>query len=128
VLLHELAHVARHDDWTNLLGRFMTAVFGWHPVAAWILKRIEREREIACDDWVVAMTGEPRPYAASLTRLFEVCAVRRRQMLATGMADRASHLGERIETLLRRGREFAPHVSFTRVALGLAILIGLVMA
>ena len=74
------------------------------------------------------MTGEARPYAASLTRLFELCSARRRQLLATGMADRASHLGERIEALLRTGRDFAPRVSLVRVALGAVILLGLVFA
>jgi beta-lactamase regulating signal transducer with metallopeptidase domain len=128
VILHELAHIARYDDWTNLFARLIGALLPIHPVAAWLLKRIEQDREISCDDWVVAMTGEPRPYAASLTRLFELCSARRRQLLATGMADRASHLGERIEALLRAGRDFAPRVSVLRVALGAAILLGLVIA
>jgi beta-lactamase regulating signal transducer with metallopeptidase domain len=128
VLLHELAHIARYDDWTNLFARLIAALLPIHPVAVWLVKKIEQEREIACDDWVVAMTGEARPYAASLTRLFELCSARRRQLLATGMADRASHLGERIEALLRAGRDFAPRVSLVRVALGAAILLGLVFA
>jgi beta-lactamase regulating signal transducer with metallopeptidase domain len=128
VLLHELAHVARHDDWTNLAARIADAAFGLHPVAAWILKRIDREREIACDDWVVSMTGDARPYAASLTRLFELCSAQRRHVLATGMADRASHLGERIEMLLRRGREFVPGASLGRVAASVAVLLALVLA
>jgi beta-lactamase regulating signal transducer with metallopeptidase domain len=128
VLLHELAHIARYDDWTNLFARLIGALLPIHPVAVWLIRNIEREREAACDDWVVAMTGEARPYAASLTRLFELCSARRRQLLATGMAGRASHLGERIEALLRSGRDFAPRVSLVRVALGAAILLGLVFA
>ena len=128
VLLHELAHIARYDDWTNLFARVIGALLPVHPVAVWLIRNIEQEREAACDDWVVAMTGEARPYAASLTRLFELCSARRRQLLATGMAGRASHLGERIEALLRSGRDFAPRVSLVRVGLGAAILIGLVFA
>ncbi len=128
VILHELAHIARYDDWTNLFARLIGALLPIHPVALWLIRNIEQEREIACDDWVVAMTGEARPYAASLARLFELCSVRRRQLLATGMAGRASHLGERIEALLRAGRDFAPRVSLVRVALGAAILLGLVLA
>src|SRR4029077_12789659 len=128
VILHELAHIARYDDWTNLFARLIGALLPVHPVAVWLIKRIEQDREIACDDWVVAMTGEARPYAASLTRLFELCTARRRQLLATGMADRASHLGERIEALLRRGREFVPGASLGRVAAGAAVLLALVLA
>ena len=128
VLLHELAHVARRDDWTNLAARTLTALVGLHPVAAWVLRRVERERELACDDWVVSMTGEARPYAASLARLFELCRDRRRMMLAAGMAGSGSHLGERIDTLLDRGREFTRNASLLRVAATIAVLAILAIA
>jgi hypothetical protein len=128
VLLHELAHIARQDDWWNLYARLASAVLALHPVAAWVLRHIEREREIACDDWVVSMTGDARPYAASLARLFELCFVRRRMLLASGMAGRASHLGERIEMLLHRSREFTPKASVARIALSTAALLALAIA
>jgi len=117
VLLHELAHFARGDNWTNLLARLAAPVLMLHPVAAWALSRIEREREIACDDWVVAISGSARQYAATLARLFEVCGARRRELLATGMAHRSSRLGERIEMLLRPKRDFAPRTSLARLGL-----------
>src|SRR6185312_2843044 len=63
VLLQESAHLERYDDWGNLLGRVLEAALALHPVAIWILRRIEREREVICDDWVVARTGAARPYA-----------------------------------------------------------------
>ena len=125
VLLHELAHVARHDDWTNLMGRLASAVLVFHPVAAWVLRRIQREREIACDDWVVAATGSALPYAVTLGRLAEFCSARRRELLATEMAHRSSNISERIEILLRPRFHFSagpslPRVSFC-VAAGLAL-------
>lgn len=123
VLLHELAHLARRDDWTNLACRIAWAALALHPAAAWTLRRIEREREMACDDWVVAATGAARPYAASLARLFELCFTRRRAMLATGMAERASELGDRIETLLRRRGGFTPRASLARVGFSAAALV-----
>jgi beta-lactamase regulating signal transducer with metallopeptidase domain len=125
VLLHELAHFARGDNWTNLLARLAAPVMILHPVAAWALVRIEREREIACDDWAVSISGSPRKYAATLARLFEVCGARRRELLATGMAHRTSRLGDRIEMLLRPKREFAARTSLTR--LGLCAAAGLVI-
>jgi hypothetical protein len=122
VLLHELAHIARRDDWTNLWARLAGALLALHPVAAWVVHRIDREREIACDDWVVAQTGDARPYAASLARLFELCCAGRRTLLASGMAESGGHLGDRIEMLLRRGREFTPRTSVLRVA-GMAVVL-----
>jgi beta-lactamase regulating signal transducer with metallopeptidase domain len=127
-LLHELAHVARRDDWTNLLARGLGAIAGLHPVAAWVLGRIAREREVAADDWVVSRTGEARPYAASLARLFELCRSQRPMVLAAGMADSPSHLGERIEILLDSGRHFSVRASLARVALTAIALLALVAA
>lgn len=125
VLLHELAHVARRDDWTNLVGRLAFAAFVLHPVAAWILRRIEREREIACDDWVVAATGSAVDYAATLARMFEFCCTRRRELLATGMAHRSSNLGERIEMLLRPRLHFTARASLLRVGVCVAACLAL---
>ena len=65
-----------------------------HPVAIWILWRIEREREMACDDWVVARTGAARPYAASLAHLFELRRARRGEILASGIFGNRSRIGE----------------------------------
>ncbi|HEY6445325.1 MAG TPA: M56 family metallopeptidase [Acidobacteriaceae bacterium] len=125
VLFHELAHVVRRDDWTNLLGRLAFAIFVLHPVAAWVLRRIEREREIACDDWVVAATGSAVHYAATLARLSEFCCTRRRELLATGMAHRSSKLGKRIEILLRPRLRFSPGASLIRVSVCLVASLAL---
>ena len=128
VLLHELAHIARRDDWTNLLARLAWAVLALHPVAACVLRHIDRQRELACDDWVVAATGAARPYAASLARLFELCVSRRRALLASGIADGGSQLGDRIALLLHRGREFSPEASALRVSVCTAAMLLLVVA
>jgi len=123
VLLHELAHLARRDDWTNLLARLAAAPLALHPVALWILRRIEREREIACDAWAVSQTGQARPYAQSLARLFELCWTRRRVLLASGMASRPSHLGGRIEELMRARREASPKASLVKVGVSVLALV-----
>jgi beta-lactamase regulating signal transducer with metallopeptidase domain len=123
VLLHELAHLARRDDWTNLAARVASGVLALHPVGLWALRQIDREREMACDDWVVSMTGAARPYASSLTRLFELCRGRNRVLLASGMAARGSHLGERIEMLLRTRRDFFAKASVMKVTFACMALI-----
>jgi bla regulator protein blaR1 len=128
VLLHELAHLARRDDWTNLSLRLIGALAALHPVVIWILRQIEREREMACDDWVVAMTGQARPYAASLARLFELRWARRRELLASGIFGAGSRLGDRIETLLQRGRVFSARASLARVSATAALLLALAAA
>jgi uncharacterized protein (TIGR03435 family) len=125
VLLHEAAHLARRDDWSNLATRLVGAILALHPVAIWIMRQIEREREIACDDWVVARTGAARPYAASLARIFELRWASRNELLASGVLGPPSRLSDRIELLLRRGRQFSPRVSLGRVAVGALALAAL---
>jgi hypothetical protein len=128
VLLHELAHLARRDDWTNLWARVAGAFMAWHPVAVWVLRRIEREREMACDAWVVSHTGEARPYAQSLARMFELCWTRRRVLLASGMAGHASQLGGRIEELLRSRRAVSAKASVLKIAFSILALAVLALA
>jgi beta-lactamase regulating signal transducer with metallopeptidase domain len=123
VFLHELAHMARRDDWTNLAARIATGLLSIHPVALFALRQIDREREMSCDEWVVCMTGAVRPYATSLTRLFELCRSRNRVLLASGMATRASHLGERIEMLLRQRRQWVAKTSLVKVGFACIALI-----
>ena len=128
ILLHELAHLARRDDWTNLLARIASGVLALHPVAAWVLRRIDEEREIACDDWVVSMTGAAKPYAVSLSRYVEFRMAQSREALATGIGGRHSHLVHRIERLLRTTTVFDCSTSVSRVALTCTALIFLVAA
>ena len=126
VLLHESSHLARRDDWANLICRLAFGALWFHPAAVIALRRIEREREMACDEWVVSATGAARPYAASLARLFEFCVARRHDALASGMAGHGSHLGERIEVLVKRQGTQSRRISMLRVLGCAAVLIFLV--
>jgi bla regulator protein blaR1 len=128
VLLHETAHLAGYDDWSNLLMRVLGGFVALHPVAVWILRRIEREREMVCDDWVVARTTAARPYAATLARLFELRWARRQEALAPGLFGRGTRVGDRIEMLLRRGRTFSPRAARGPVIAGTALLGTLLVA
>ena len=66
LVMHERAHLLRRDDWLRLLEASMSAVFGLHPAVAWIARRIDLERETACDDYVVSVTGDAHRYASCL--------------------------------------------------------------
>jgi Ca-activated chloride channel family protein len=114
--LHEAAHLARRDDSALLLQRLFTAVFVWHPVVRWISRRIDLEREIACDDLVVEATGRARPYAACLTRVVELAAGVSGSPLAAAAADERSHFSARIEMLLDRTRRAGTRLLKGRLA------------
>jgi beta-lactamase regulating signal transducer with metallopeptidase domain len=84
ILLHEFAHLRRWDDWTNLIQKIVRALFFFHPAVWWIENRLSMEREMACDDAVLAETANPRGYATCLVSLLE-------KSLAHRLAHRMSH-------------------------------------
>jgi GWxTD domain-containing protein len=69
ILLHELAHIRRHDYLINVLQRSVEALLFYHPAAWWISRVIRAEREHCCDDVVVAMSGDAHEYAVALAAL-----------------------------------------------------------
>lgn len=69
VVLHELAHVERHDCPTQTLAAVACAVYWVHPGVWWIAKRLRAERELACDDRVLSAGENRREYAGHLLEL-----------------------------------------------------------
>jgi HEAT repeat protein/protein involved in polysaccharide export with SLBB domain len=65
-LLHELAHLARGDHRLVPLLQLVRVLFFFHPGVRWLLARLECERELLCDEAVVAQGLEPRDYARLL--------------------------------------------------------------
>jgi multidrug resistance efflux pump/beta-lactamase regulating signal transducer with metallopeptidase domain len=82
VLLHELAHVRRWDNVVNLMQRVVESFLFFHPVVWWLSAWIRLERELCCDQIVVARTGDPRAYAETLATLARVEPIRRTGALA----------------------------------------------
>jgi beta-lactamase regulating signal transducer with metallopeptidase domain len=70
-VLHELAHVDRWDDWTNLGQKVIRALLFFHPAVWWIDSRLGIERETSCDDAVLAQSNSPQSYAECLVSIAE---------------------------------------------------------
>ncbi|HTZ83019.1 MAG TPA: M56 family metallopeptidase [Candidatus Acidoferrales bacterium] len=100
VLLHELAHLRRWDDWTNLAQQFVKALFFFHPAVWWIEKKAALEREMACDDAVLAETESPRAYAECLTHLAERSFIQRSVALAQAAIGRIRQTSARVAQIL----------------------------
>ena len=127
VALHEWAHLQRWDDWTNLLQRLVEAVLFFHPAVLWVGRQMDREREMACDDWVVWQTHQPRSYATCLTRLVELNVHARALLVAPGMAASKERLFERVRRLLDQGRHVTAHLSKTGVLTIALVLVAAVL-
>jgi beta-lactamase regulating signal transducer with metallopeptidase domain len=84
VLIHEISHIRRCDDWARLGEYLLAALFFCLPAVHWIIRQIDLQREIACDDLVLSQTGRPQDYARTLTRLAEMSVCSNRIELAPG--------------------------------------------
>ena len=69
ILLHELAHIRRHDYLVNLMQTLVEGLLFYHPAIWWISHVIRRERELCCDQDVVQLTGDAASYAEALASL-----------------------------------------------------------
>jgi beta-lactamase regulating signal transducer with metallopeptidase domain len=107
VVIHEWAHVQRRDDLVHILQIFVRAVAGWHPAVWWIDRRLHVEREVACDELAVAITGSPKSYAACLLKLAGLRGGGR-TMLAAPAAFRAPGLRARVTKIVSPHQWIAP--------------------
>ncbi|HYF35595.1 MAG TPA: penicillin-binding transpeptidase domain-containing protein [Prosthecobacter sp.] len=69
VLLHEFAHLQRHDPAGLCLAQFMQALHWFNPLAWLTLRRLRTDQERACDDTVLRHGIRPSDYAQHLLDL-----------------------------------------------------------
>jgi beta-lactamase regulating signal transducer with metallopeptidase domain len=123
ILLHELAHFRRWDDWTNLAQQIVKAIFFFHPAVWWIDKKVAVEREIACDDAVLAETRSPRAYAECLAHLAEKSFVNRSIALAQAAIGKIRQTSDRIAQILDVGRPASTSGSWGVAVSTIAVLV-----
>ena len=128
VLLHELGHLARRDDFTQLAARIVEALAWWHPLVLFLLRRIELEREVACDDRAIARAAGTTEYAATLTRLVESRLADEASALAPGIGGRRSQFARRIQRLLSPQRNARPGFAFGSLGATLLMLAAVALA
>ena len=104
ILVHELAHLQRYDDWTNLAQKVAKALFFFHPAVWFIESRLTLEREMACDDAVLAANFSARAYAESLVGLAEKSYLRRGIQLVQAVVSHVEQLKFRLAEILRKDR------------------------
>jgi beta-lactamase regulating signal transducer with metallopeptidase domain len=110
ILIHELAHLRRRDDWTNLAQQILKALLFFHPAVWWIESKLALEREMACDDAVLAETANPRSYAQCLISVAEKSFMRRGVALAQAAVNRMRQTSLRVSQILDVNRSSAVRV------------------
>lgn len=72
ILLHELGHVSRRDYLISSIQTLITSLYFFNPFTRWISSKIDEERENACDDIAVFVSGDPLFYAHTLKEFAEI--------------------------------------------------------
>jgi TonB family protein len=120
VLLHESAHVLRHDCVAKYVAQASRALLWWNPLAWMVAARLNREQELASDDAVLAAGVPADAYATVLLDVARECSSA--LVLGCAMASRnASALRERFTHLFEWRRE--PSVSSRRTAIAIPLLL-----
>jgi len=71
VFLHELAHVKRGDLWMAWLAWVAGALHWFNPAVRLILAFARKDREMACDEWVLRIIPDAKAYGLALVRFLE---------------------------------------------------------
>jgi beta-lactamase regulating signal transducer with metallopeptidase domain len=122
LIIHELAHIRRHDYLVNILQGIAEALLFYHPAVWWISAQIRHERELCCDDVVVRVSGDVLTYARALTELESS----RKAYLKTALAADGGSLTHRIARLLGQSQQEGRAVSGSEVIMK-AVMIGLIV-
>ncbi len=69
LLLHELAHVRRHDWIVNVAQAGVETLLFYHPAVHYLSRRMRHERELCCDAVAASTLCDPVVYARALTEL-----------------------------------------------------------
>ena len=126
-LLHEMAHVLRHDYAVNLACEVLTLPVSWHPALIGIKAGVRRSRELACDAIAARAMTSQKAYARCLVSLAQTLSAATsnaragapvRSALAVGLFGR-SDLEDRLIQLMKPRDLEGPFVRAAR-ACGLA--------
>ncbi len=127
VLLHELAHVRRHDLVGHTLGRLACAVYWFHPLVWTAAKQLRSESERACDDLALSCGARATDYAEHLLDI--VTSVRRDSTpsVALAMARRKEFEGRMLAILDPELRHGSPNRRQSAALIGGLALISIVV-
>ena len=126
VLAHELAHIKRHDVLAQTFARLVCGAYWFNPLAWLALRQLRIERELACDDCVIASGQKPSDYARELVQIAR--AYRLPGNLVGAAMSSSTKLEHRVQSLLDLARSHVPvsrQAAWKLVACALIVILGL---
>ena len=101
LILHELAHIRRHDYLVNFLQTLVEILLFFHPGVLWVSKQMRNEREYCSDDIAVQHCGNAIAYAHTLADTASLCTKAHNHTIpAMAMAASGGDLKQRVVRLV----------------------------
>lgn len=99
-LIHELAHIKRHDTLWYMIGSAVCALYWFNPLV-WIYRRkLADEAEIICDDYVLLSGSDAFTYAENLLALARRIGKRRLAVPLGASMIRKSKMEDRLMSIM----------------------------
>ncbi len=101
LILHELAHIRRHDYLVNFIQTLVALLLFFHPAVQWVSKQMRNEREYCSDDIAVQYCGDAIAYAHTLADTAAICSKHRHHTIPSmAMAASGGDLKQRVVRLV----------------------------
>jgi beta-lactamase regulating signal transducer with metallopeptidase domain len=125
ILRHELQHIRRWDFVWNGLAIVCRALLFFHPAAWYAVRKMQFERELACDLAVVSDSpGRRARYAESLLHFARLNASQDPRAWGIDFAAPSEHLKVRVHSILSESKRPSIWLLGLRIAGGLTLLAG----
>jgi len=127
LMLHELAHIRRHDYLVNFLQTVVEILLFFHPAVLWVSKQMRHEREYCSDDIAVQHCGDAVAYAHTLADTASLCtkANHIHTIPSLAMAASGGDLKQRVVRLV--GHHCAPQNNISKWFASATILLSILL-
>lgn len=98
IILHELTHYKYKDHWIGLLQLIVITIHWFNPIAWVLVKNMNRDAELACDERVLRIVQDKKLYMETLVKLATDKAFH--SYLIIGMESNKKQLKRRIEKMV----------------------------
>lgn len=126
ILVHELAHIKRHDYLLNIMQSVIEVFLFFNPIYWYLASVLEKEREQACDQITINVLHQPVVYARALTRLAETSHKASSDIAVAAVGKQ--YLKQRIHNIIHNA-SYTPHrsrkVAFKWYQLTMIIALGI---
>ena len=127
IVLHELAHIVRRDQFVVLIQNLVAALFWIHPLVCWLNRCLAQSREEICDNHVLRATDRTA-YSRNLLTLAQMIQPVRPLQGTVGLFNSHWRLEQRVAGLLDAKRNLGTHMTWMGRAVVVAIFFSMIVA